>query len=139
MNKRQNYQLLGWYRDSSGVPQSMSCGLYRFLHRHSPKVATEQEKADFVVQCRQIIKTARVLSVESGGDRDQLKPVADEARRLIHEIPEHIPNEGFPNIDRLEYDSWLSSDEIEEKLLGELKRRQLLEWFEFSAGGKECL
>jgi hypothetical protein len=126
-------RLLSWYRDENGESRPMKCGFYRELRRLWPHTATDKDKADFVVECREIIETARAISA-GGGGHDRLKPLADAARNLIWEIPETIPRNGFHIDEPLEYHSSLSLAEIEEKLFKELERCNLLEWFELTAG-----
>jgi hypothetical protein len=137
MKRKEPDRLLGWYREG-GVSQSMNCSLYEFIWKHWLKLPnSDEEKADYVARCREIIKQVRAIDAESGGDKNRLKPLSDEARNMVHEIPDRIPAGGFPNIDALEYDTTLSGEEIEARLLAELTRRELLDWFHFD--GEQCL
>jgi hypothetical protein len=137
MKRKEPDRLLGWYREN-GIAQPMNCSLYEFIYKHWPNLPhSDEEKADYVARCREIIKQVRAIDAESGGDKNRLKPLSDEARNMVHEIPDRIPAGGFPNIDALEYDTTLSGEEIEARLLAELTRRELLDWFHFD--GEQCL
>jgi hypothetical protein len=135
---RNDYRLLGWYTDKTdGTRQSMDVHEYSWIWRFWPKTASETDKANFVHDCRDLIQRVRAINAESGGDLDRLSPLADEARNLVHEIPERIPKDGFPDINKLEYASSLPAAQIEGKLLSELNRRGLIDLFN-SDGDEPC-
>jgi hypothetical protein len=98
------------------------------------RIWTDDDRAEFVVDCRRLITAARAVS----NDPVRLKLLSDETHRLVWEIPEKLPVNGYPDLStwRWEYQDCLSAHEIEKRLFDELERMELTHWYEFASKPK---
>lgn len=127
------YRFLGYVIDGDGTKTAVSCKLFRLLQTvWFPDMATEEQIIEFVSECHRLIHEAR----GAANNPARLKPIADATRQLIHEVPTFIPKNGFPNVDNLTYQDSLTAPEIEQRLVDELRRAGVWEWFEELEGGE---
>jgi len=124
---------LYWYMED-GERKACTISFYRSFWRvYIPHCMSDEEKAEFTVAGRNLIHAARSIHQLTGGDSTKLKPISDAARReILHEVPSYIPRNGFTSADAIDYRDTLTAAEIEKRILAELKRADLLDWYELA-------
>lgn len=124
-------RVLFWYMED-GERRPMSVQMYRFIGQVWPKIATDEDRARFVTDCRKLIQESKVAN-RRGAD---IKQFSDEARVLLHEVPraDSIPKDGFPSEEKIKFPDCFSVQEIECRLKAELERVGLKRWFELLEG-----
>jgi|ERR1035437_3785638 hypothetical protein len=107
--------------------QPWNCHCVRAAWHALASIWSDEDKAEFVVDCHRLITAAR----EAGNDAVRLKLISDEARRQIWEIPSKLPVDGYEDIStwRWQYPNCLTADEIEKRLMAEITRMDLMGWW----------
>ena len=117
-------QRLGWVGDFG-----INVEHFRQFWRCVWLCCTDEEKSKYVLECRDIILKAREVAAH-GNNREQLKPISDEARKVCRDLPEKIPTGGYKDINRMEYSHCWSAQRIEQEITDECRRLGVLDWLE---------
>jgi hypothetical protein len=124
------WKTLGYYRDAQGQLVPIRAAFWQFLAQTD--IDTLREKADRVA--RYLEWMDRADEATKVGDLVTLKDIADQVRCHLGELPSSIPKDGFADVDKLEYTETLTAPEIKDRLLSDIKRRGLTEWYEVGIG-----
>ena len=120
-----DYTHLGYVRDEEGKLIRIRTGRFRFLR--TTDTDSPEEKAQRTARYIEWLHTAE--GAAKSGDVITLKRIADEVRNAIGEIPSLIPRDGYPDIDLVDYPQPLTFEEIRDRLLADIERRGLREWY----------